>query len=74
VPLSLYFWLDLCFVGVVGGGWRQNIDFRDFGWKIFGLNILRLARGKAGSSAAPRDDRKKSQGKKQKGRAMRSLV
>jgi hypothetical protein len=32
--------VNLCFLGVAEEVWRQNIDSKDLGWKIFGISIL----------------------------------
>jgi hypothetical protein len=58
LPPSL-FCLDLCFVGVAGVAWLQNIDSRDLAWKIFGMNRLQGAKSKADLFE---DDNKKGKG------------
>jgi hypothetical protein len=39
-PSPLCFWLNLCFVGVAGWVWLQNIDSEELGCKFFGIRTL----------------------------------
>jgi hypothetical protein len=40
VPLLFSFLLNLCFVGLAGGVWPENIDSRDFAWKLSVIRYL----------------------------------